>query len=933
MQNTIGRQRIRSKLSLRSIRHIGPSKNKDGLPVNSSVSKVLKHRDLVEQAARSNERWKARLQGCDDSFGDVWNGTESIAISHAGGEFTDLAREVLGDFWKINNRVRRVDNRTHRDRVLRRNQAFTEQMPAMIDAYLAWSLAKSKEEFKSFFERLRNEELENNSDYGEWSISVIDVFYASKVTLRILPIDATICSAMVRQGVMPCSPISPTVGITTEALDLYRVAHLRSPHLSIQAFVKTVCDLHGVEFHRHLSRQFSIAFDSYLQIRRSVAALIAESLQRNSPDWRLKHACPTCTYELTDEEALTFRLLYSMDGNDSLKRVLRRSLDHDTDDSLAPSSEVPTSQQFTSDRYLPRAFSETTTTVGDEEDAAAEDSCAGRWKNMDDTKTKKAWGIYDETGIFVAVCRHGFVLLVADMVQSGELAKYPLAVVAKLLDVFGKRLGSGYDIAHLDRSLQHTCLVGAFHGHAHRRLCQLFSLTTYIKGLGLEDLETCERTFSKSNSLASALRYASVFHWQQAIDCYFEHNNDFEVYANLSNFLYCNYKQALDILNDGDTTLPKLMQDLGLADESIFERWLEEEKTYLQGLTREPEDETLQMEYWQKLVNFTASEEALNAAMEAFQVYSHHEAVSYDVQMRDTRKVETARRHAVEDHERNSKLVQALERKLEITMRWTPEDADWQRVGRLVAHRKYQRALDCLEGLIVARIFELTRMNRAATGYKLRKHIAKALQTRSIAIRTALNTYNAIAEAMHPPHKTLKWDEVVEYAFLADFDLLRDTRADVSQWPWASPVARRAMDLYFKMCRAREEIQQLNVEVRRLVTYIQDEEKYLRACEGQLKAVSPTLAHQVAIHRNRVHEISTLPGFTGTISPGISTHTEHLPFDNIRRPAVAPDTPDELDEEEQEEEVEEEASRSLQDVLRVADDLSRLELHDHADEQ
>lgn len=40
---------------------------------------------------------------------------------------------------------------------------------------------------------------------------------------------------------------------------------------------------------------------------------------------------------------------------------------------------------------------------------------------MDDVKTKRAWGIYDETGVFVAVCRHGFCLLVADMVQSGEL--------------------------------------------------------------------------------------------------------------------------------------------------------------------------------------------------------------------------------------------------------------------------------------------------------------------------------------------------------------------------------------------------------------------------------------------------------------------------------------------------------------------------------
>jgi hypothetical protein len=49
------------------------------------------------------------------------------------------------------------------------------------------------------------------------------------------------------------------------------------------------------------------------------------------------------------------------------------------------------------------------------------------------------------------------------------------------------------------------------------------------------------------------------------------------------------------------------MQDLGLTDESIFDHWLEEEKVYLQGLTQEPEHKTLQIEYWQKLVNLTAS--------------------------------------------------------------------------------------------------------------------------------------------------------------------------------------------------------------------------------------------------------------------------------------------------------------------------------------
>jgi hypothetical protein len=69
---------------------------------------------------------------------------------------------------------------------------------------------------------------------------------AEKVAIQILPTNTTISSALVHQGVMLCLPISPTVGITTEVLDLYHVAHLRNPHLSIQAFVRTVCDLQKV---------------------------------------------------------------------------------------------------------------------------------------------------------------------------------------------------------------------------------------------------------------------------------------------------------------------------------------------------------------------------------------------------------------------------------------------------------------------------------------------------------------------------------------------------------------------------------------------------------------------------------------------------------------------------------------------------------------
>ena len=124
-------------------------------------------------------------------------------------------------------------------------------------------------------------------------------------------------------------------------------------------------------------------------------------------------------------------------------------------------------------------------------------------------------------------------------------------MLARLFNAFGEGLGGGYDIGcrfqttlntsslgpHAE-ALNFKALVPAFHGHAHRRLCQLRHLALYVQGLGLEDLEGCERTFSKSNGLAAAMHYASIFHRRQAIAGYFQHNDEHEVYQNLSKSLF-----------------------------------------------------------------------------------------------------------------------------------------------------------------------------------------------------------------------------------------------------------------------------------------------------------------------------------------------------------------------------------------------------------
>lgn len=62
------------------------------------------------------------------------------------------------------------------------------------------------------------------------------------------------------------------------------------------------------------------------------------------------------------------------------------------------------------------------------------------------------------------------------------------------------------------------------------------------------------------------------------------------------------------------------------------------------------------------------------------------------------------------------RAVQDYELKLGIDERWVPEFEEWQEACRSEAEHTYQCAIDHLEGLVVARLFELEKMNRAGTG-------------------------------------------------------------------------------------------------------------------------------------------------------------------------------------------------------------------------
>ncbi|KIK52566.1 hypothetical protein GYMLUDRAFT_1028696, partial [Collybiopsis luxurians FD-317 M1] len=233
-------------------------------------------------------------------------------------------------------------------------------------------------------------------------------------------------------------------------------------------------------------------------------------------------------------------------------------------------------------------------------------------------------------------------------------------------------------------------VVGAMHGYVHDQVCQLLFLMLYSVGVRLEDGEGYEWYFNVSNALAPATHYQSAFHCRQSIS-EFIYYKDLEMYSNISKFVYGNYTQALSIIRTKDVHC-KGMLEAGINSPDVFYKWLIEEGKYLRSLTQTLPKESLEMLYYQKLVALQKCQEQLQNAHQ-----SKHQ------------------------HEQENELklladVQALEEKLGISKRWVDGCEEWELAKRSVREANYCRALDKLKWWLVAKMFEMARLNIAGTG-------------------------------------------------------------------------------------------------------------------------------------------------------------------------------------------------------------------------
>ncbi|KAF8881743.1 hypothetical protein BD779DRAFT_1445242 [Infundibulicybe gibba] len=701
-------------------------------------------------------------------------------------------------------------------------------------------------------------------------------------------------------GYIGATPTSPTIAFSFQLLEAYRQLHRTSPRLVFEAYMKALCHLHQIPFRKYIAEQLRMAFDTYLEILHQVDIRVATAMKRDD-NWRKKNACAPCLYKVRDEPALKFSLLAAMDGNSSLKLVdsafrpgARRADDRTQrcnfwatpeevdlfkdegkkEPPAEPSQAVPgPSTQTQQDiQWEAPANNDTNQSI---------EVCLERWRNAGPEARKRMFALFAVAGIFLVVCRHGHLLFICDMIRSGELMKYPLALVKKMLNNYGDDIALAYDIAcafhkTLERSslgpaAQHHRLRGivpAFHGHAHNRGCQVEWHPMYIEGVGLEDFEECERTFSKSNALATGTRLATSFHRHQLIEEHFLFHSE-DKYAESGNFIYNNYRQAQEIIRADGARLMTLSKELKTGPND-YERYLASEREYLERLKREPPEAKRNHE----MLDYAIIQQG---------------ATSKEINNINTRRRTTQNRW----NTINEEALQ-FEESHDIVDRWTPQSREYQDALTVMAERKYRKALDNLERLMVQRLFELSKLGLSGVGYKQREKIGQALRTRSEAIKHARDEYNTYAALLHPPRPELSWAQLVEITTLGEFDLLRDARQDIRQLEWARPVNREAMQLYFRIKRANEEIERLNVEITRLLTFMLDEHTDFFYAIADNMIRNPTLAYELQqrwLYSQKVNEgivskllqASRLRSFTGCLQPSShinrdADHNQDIPL-------------------------------------------------------
>ncbi|VDC03263.1 unnamed protein product [Peniophora sp. CBMAI 1063] len=818
---------------------------------SKATSRILREKDLWEREQefeREKERWRREMEGMArcrmveakqeaglmlDDEDDAWVPAEFengiVSDDEEGGKAAEeedddeSSSDESTDEGEGENRLyskkprRQKHNRTDDNAAL--HKEWARIAPDLLVAYL---------------EHLA-QEITHPADSADVHHFKILVFGADKAYQTVVPqrSEDSAAVALARIGCLPGHPTRPRVAFEIRGLEQHRQLRMALPSCTAMPWMKAVCQLSNMKYRESLRESFGLALDAYLAILRDVQKLVDKELGRDEKDWYAKYACPPCGNKLPGEKKMDPERMHASDGNESQKRLLN-SGHTDHRDLLPPTFWISPEDVDKFADEVKRRDKGKKKKKTEEEEEEDDGVCPSvqTWKAERAQAEDVAYtAIFKQTGVYLCSCRHGIVEFIEQMIQSGEQAKYCLAVADRILEIYGEDQLLATDIGcsmketikksslgNRMATLRLRVVVNAFHGWAHKRECQLYNHPLFLKGLGIEDLEVCERIFSSLNGVAHAVRHASHFHYIQFITLHLDGLRR-DKYGALTKFMRNNHRQSIKIIADNTKLLAARKET-----SKDYVSWLEDERAYYKALRKESPLDQLKTKYAAVRLDL----EVQQLALQKFEATPARELA--------TRVLGAATApHLLESYKERERIIAyrkltnldkraaALERDLGIE-RWDAKSPEFLAAQQYAVQRKLILAVQKLERLLVARLQELSRSHLRRVGYKERKHLAKAITRRGSAIRNAITNVNRLRAIHRPGAPKLSYKEVVDMGYSAELDVLKESSHDILHKPWMDRKNREAQTAFFKLERAKEELDRLHHEIPRMQDWVDKED-------------------------------------------------------------------------------------------------------------
>ncbi|KAA1101069.1 hypothetical protein PGT21_006011 [Puccinia graminis f. sp. tritici] len=450
-------------------------------------------------------------------------------------------------------------------------------------------------------------------------------------------------------------------------------------------------------------------------------------------------------------------------------------------------------------------------------------------KAADDRRNASSWKGCDDTGLFGCCCRHDSVISFCNIHKTGEGRGLPMSIIKKLFSEINPdiKLGILYDIGctlkkffqargllsnYLPRMLFATAV---FHSYVHDWPCQLQFNPRYNDGWGLTDGEGLERLWSYLSPLVSPLRYATRNHRITAINHRSLFHNTLGI-EKLVLTLKRKFIHAIATKIESQKIVQRMLKDQNPHEpgqcftEDFFRAEWKKQRDF--EINRNETDRLKKEEQAQFFERGEALKSLVLASSSAHSDPTH--ALSMleeirDLQQKQDEEIERLGSHFAVDTgaERNR------EQEKRLALLWSAKSALYKYAVQIQGEMQPLRD---------------SKSHGERLGTVLKEKIFEALGRRKNTVTRVLKTFcdrrtdylknHAPNQLSLPENKAITYDDFTKLKL--DDPFWNDAYLCLSKDPWAvDPTVRTGIHALLRLDRAKEELIQLNNELRRCLSW------------------------------------------------------------------------------------------------------------------